>query len=278
MLRSCPAILLILPFFLFFYKPLSAQPDSLRICHPAACNVSLNMDYVKKYYTDTKAIFLAPLSWDKTNWITAALVVGTTGGLYAADEKIKEWTQEHANNATDDISVLAKIFGDGRYTLPPLALYYTYGQVFHDQHARCTALLSLESYLVSNIFIQSLKFGIHRHRPHTGAPPDTWDEPSLSMNNLSFPSGHSNAAFSIATVIAYEYQDQLVVPVICYTIATLTALSRVNDNDHWASDIFFGSATGFFTGRAIYKMSHCATVKNISLELEQNKLALAYRF
>lgn len=38
---------------------------------------------------------------------------------------------------------------------------------------------------------------------------------------------------------------------MAYGIATLTALSRVNDNDHWASDVFLGSAIGFFTAKAI---------------------------
>jgi len=38
---------------------------------------------------------------------------------------------------------------------------------------------------------------------------------------------------------------------LAYGIATLTALSRVNDNAHWASDIFFGAVIGYFTAKAI---------------------------
>ena len=29
------------------------------------------------------------------------------------------------------------------------------------------------------------------------------------------------------------------------------ALGRMNDNEHWASDVFLGSAIGYFTAKAI---------------------------
>jgi len=40
---------------------------------------------------------------------------------------------------------------------------------------------------------------------------------------------------------------------LAYGLATLTALSRVNDNAHWASDVFVGSAIGYFTAKAIVR-------------------------
>lgn len=269
-LKLFPVILLLA----FLVGPTLAQSAD----QSADCRLSLNLDYVKKYYFDTKNICLAPLAWNKTNWLTVALVTGTTVGLYAVDEKIKDWAQAHRNRTSDDIAVAVKPFGDGRYSLPPLALFYLYGH-FAKNHKAChTALVGLESFLVSNIFIQTLKFACHRHRPHTSDPFDTWDGPSLRVRDLSFPSGHSNAAFSIATSIAYGYQDKPLVPAVCYSIAALTAVSRVNDNDHWAADVFFGSAVGFFTARAIGKLSQCPSAKTISLEPAQNKLALVYLF
>lgn len=59
----------------------------------------------------------------------------------------------------------------------------------------------------------------------------------------------------IATVIASEYEDKFFIPVLSYGVATLTALSRVNDNDHWASDVFFGAGIGYFTGKAIVNLN-----------------------
>lgn len=273
--RSLIACLLLF----LFRSPVFAQPDSSRVNGPSsACPPALNMDYAKKYYTDTKTICLAPLAWNKINWLTAVLVAGTTVGLYTRDEDIRDWSQRHRNRTSDNMAVFVKPLGDGRYTLPPLALFYAYGYYFNNHKACRTVLVTLESYVISNIFIQTIKLAGHRHRPHTGDPHNTWDGPSLYINNLSFPSGHSNGAFSIAASIAYAYQDKPLIPVVCYSLATLTAFSRVNDNDHWASDIFFGSAVGFFTARAIYKLSLCPSAKNITLEPGPNKLSLVYCF
>jgi membrane-associated phospholipid phosphatase len=43
---------------------------------------------------------------------------------------------------------------------------------------------------------------------------------------------------------------------LAYGIATLTALSRVNDNAHWASDVFFGAIIGYFTAKAIMALNN----------------------
>jgi hypothetical protein len=48
-----------------------------------------------------------------------------------------------------------------------------------------------------------------------------------------------------------EYADHSLVPPLAYCAATLGALSRVNDNAHWMSDIILGSAIGHFTAKAI---------------------------
>lgn len=83
-----------------------------------------------------------------------------------------------------------------------------------------------------------------------------WDGPGFSTSNLSFPSGHASSAFAIATVIALEYGDRAFVPPLAYGIATLAAFSRVNDNAHWASDVFFGAIVGYLTAKAIIALNN----------------------
>jgi membrane-associated phospholipid phosphatase len=58
--------------------------------------------------------------------------------------------------------------------------------------------------------------------------------------------------FSIATVIAYEYHQTVWVPIVCYTLAGFTAVCRLAVNDHWASDVLFGSAFGYAIGSLVY--------------------------
>lgn len=33
----------------------------------------------------------------------------------------------------------------------------------------------------------------------------------------------------------------------------MVSLARINDHEHWTSDLFFNSATGFFIGKALTK-------------------------
>ena len=45
--------------------------------------------------------------------------------------------------------------------------------------------------------------------------------------------------------------DGWIVPTIAYTLATLVAFDRVNDQKHFIGDVFAGAAIGVATGRFI---------------------------
>jgi len=219
-------------------------------------HVELNRGYFMGYLSDTRDIIFSPLHWKGRQWMEVALVTGTTVALYSVDGEIQREVQEDRSSWSNETARAARRFGDGQYTLPVLGAFYLYGRYGGDAKAAETALLSLESFVVSGIFTGALKALGHRDRPYTGQPYNTWHGPGtgLSDSNLSFPSGHSTFAFSLATVFAKEYVDNRFIPPAAYGIATLTALSRVNDNDHWLSDVFFGSAVGYFTAKAICSM------------------------
>ena len=218
---------------------------------PDTGKVELDREYFKSYFTDTVHILSSPLRWDKTDWLTAAAVVGAAAGLYAYDSDIQVWSQKNRNDTTDRIAKIFTPFGNGLYTVPALGLFYAYGYAADDSKARKTALLGIESFIVSSAFTGVLKFATHRYRPSDGGRYDQWDGPSFSGSNLSFPSEHTSSAFAIATVLANEYNDNIFVGALSYSVATMVALSRINDNEHWASDVFFGAAIGYFTAKTI---------------------------
>ncbi len=65
------------------------------------------------------------------------------------------------------------------------------------------------------------------------------DETSVTMSPLAA------AAQSPAGHLGWKYS------VIGYAIAGYVAASRLHDNDHWLSDVVFGSATGTIAGRTV---------------------------
>jgi hypothetical protein len=170
--------------------------------------------------------------------------------LYTQDDHIQRWVQGHKNNTTDHISNGVKKMGDfSVLTFVGLGLY---GYIAGDGKAVATFLLGMESFIITGVFVEVLKRSTGRSRPNTGDPHDTWSGPNISgqTEHMSFPSGDVSSAFSVASVVASEYSN-VVVPPLVYTAATLIAFSRVHNNAHWSSDAFVGAAIGYFTGKVI---------------------------
>lgn len=85
-----------------------------------------------------------------------------------------------------------------------------------------------------------LKSATHRLRPD-------------GSDYLSFPSGHSAAAFALAEFMAQEYGDKSpIYSVIGYSFATTTALFRIYNRAHWFSDAVAGAGFGILSTKAAY--------------------------
>jgi membrane-associated phospholipid phosphatase len=211
-------------------------------------SVELNRDYFIGYLTDTKNILTSPIRWNQTDWLEASLVTGFALGLYTQDDKIKAWVQENKNATTRHLADDAtNIFA---LSVPALVGLGAYGYIYSDEKAKTTFLLSTESFVITGVFVQVLKHTTGRHRPYTGDSHDTWSGFTTKSSYLSFPSGDASSAFALATVVATEYDNKYVPPLV-YGAATLIALERVHNNAHWSSDVFVASAIGYYTGKAV---------------------------
>jgi len=70
----------------------------------------------------------------------------------------------------------------------------------------------------------------------------------------SFPSGHTSHSFVIAAIADELYGNRL--GSVAYALATLVAISRINDNKHYLSDVIFGAVLGTVVGRAFANNYH----------------------
>jgi len=227
----------------------AAGDDSIR--YP-----ELNKSYLKSYWYDGKAFVVSPVKWEARQWLGFGVVTGAGILAYTQDEKIQEFFTDHQSATADNFSKY--IFEPfGRFS-PVLAggLYLT-GRLVKDKRLAGTSLTAAKSLAVAALIGGAVKQLTHRHRPYQDDIPDhaNWDGPFSDIHYNSFPSGHSTAAFSMATVFAIEYRSTIWVPALAYTLATGTAVSRLYDNKHWVSDVVIGSALGFVTGRFMWKQS-----------------------
>ena len=73
------------------------------------------------------------------------------------------------------------------------------------------------------------------------------------FNYQSFPSGHTTAAFALATAITSRLGERKNASVgwaapVLFSVATLTDIARVYTHDHWATDCLVGAAIGTVGG------------------------------
>ncbi|MBI2791751.1 MAG: phosphatase PAP2 family protein [Gammaproteobacteria bacterium] len=92
--------------------------------------------------------------------------------------------------------------------------------------------LGLECALTAQI-VTLLKNSVNRERPN-------------GENNMSFPSGHTAAAFVGASYLHHRYG--LVWGAPMYAIAGVIGYQRVNVKDHYWSDVIAGAAIGYAAG------------------------------
>jgi membrane-associated phospholipid phosphatase len=241
-------------FFFGFISILYSQADSL-IANRNNCK--LNGRYFLSYICDTKDVLISPIKWNAKEWLSAGGIIGATTLLYTQDKSLKDFFQSNRNTFTNNISTqVFERVGSGVYSLPILGVAFLYGTLTKKEKPTKVALDGVKAFVISGILVQGIKIVTQRQRPYQDPQPsfpDNFDGLQGNSGYNSFPSGHTTSAFSIATVIATEYKDVKWVPYVCYSIAGLTGLSRINDNKHWASDVLMGAAIGFGVGKLIAK-------------------------
>jgi len=210
----------------------------------------LNHKFLRGFGNDVYEVFKAPGSWDSEDWWRLTAVVGTGVLLYAFDQKIHNWSQDRRTPETEDWAQFGSSFGSGLFLGGLITSLYLGGELFDEKSLRKTALLSLESWLTAGAVVLGLKAVMGRARPYTGLGARHFGPFAFSSDFYSFPSGHAVSAFAVATVIA-DQTDFILADVLAYSLSTWTAMSRVHESKHWASDVFIGAAIGYFIGKKI---------------------------
>jgi membrane-associated phospholipid phosphatase len=211
---------------------------------------------LSKAGSDLKTTLLSPFHWDKEDWLTFSAVAATGVILAFSDQGIRDRVQRNRTVGSDDFFRTMSHFGDGENLVGFVAGLYAAGAVSGSRGVKNTALLCLESYIVSSLLTDVFKLIPGRSRPYTEEGSARFRPFSYTSSHTSLPSGHSSAVWSIATVIA-DRTDNVFVDIACYGTAALTAVSRIQQDKHWASDVLLGSAIGYFTAKKI-----CALNRN----------------
>jgi membrane-associated phospholipid phosphatase len=228
----------------------------------------LNTDYWLSYPENAWRIISAPYNFDTNDWLVAGGVAATTGLLMLADKEINDtWRDDIRTGGLDDFLDIMEFFGDSQFIVFGSLGGYAVGELIGSERDKEAALLVAQSFVLSAGLTQGLKFAFRRERPDDSRDDQySFFSSDASKTNSAFPSGHATNAFSMAAVLTNVYDEQVPwLGWVLYPVATMTALARVNNERHWGSDVFLGSALGYFIGRMVVHYSPFRGNQTISL-------------
>jgi membrane-associated phospholipid phosphatase len=166
------------------------------------------------------------------------------------------------------------------------AALYGIGRADGQRRLQALGLHSVESIVIGNVVGGAIKFVAGRARPFVDIenPADFQLFRGLSDTKYrSFPSGHTINAFAFASTVTREVQfwyphSAFYVGTVLYSGAALMGISRIYNNQHWASDVMGGAAIGTLIGVKVVKFTHSHPGNHIDRELIKGKKGSPTRF
>lgn len=196
----------------------------------------------------------SPIKFKFKDWAYTGAAAGIITLSFTQDDFLhaKLWGRE-GSSLNGLATYVGEPFGNPLYTASSALGIYLIGKSFKKDNLSEPALLAFQSIAISGASAMFFKLLFHRQRPYEANSADSqvWFGPSLKSNNLSFPSGHTTTAFALASSLATYYKDKWEVGIILYSLAGITAWSRIHDNQHWFSDVVAGALLGYFIGHTV---------------------------
>lgn len=196
---------------------------------------------------DQKEVWLFPVSVARGHHLKPTLaLIGVTGALIALDKHSADYFHD-----TRSFKGFNRTFS-GRNTalateIIPAALYVT-GLLRKDTYAQETFILAARAVISSEILTTVMKDIDRRDVPRDGNHSDTWfnrTHGNWIRGVGSFPSGHTIAAFAVATVYADRYPNPRWRRWLAFGLAGLVGFSRASLLTHYTADVFAGATLGY---------------------------------
>jgi membrane-associated phospholipid phosphatase len=242
---------------------LRANDNALNPPDLYTCTDSVN-DKTKWFLTsmleDQGKLWTSPLRMGKKEMLLWIPVLTATAVSIVYDEEIYSAIKNFQNNHAwvSKISPVITLGGDNRTVWAVSGLFYLTGVISGKEKAKQTGLIAIQAWAHAGLIVQVGKNIFGRQRPSHGKGIDRWYGFPASLKKYNgeppakydaFPSGHTIEAFALATVIAEQYKEIKIVPIIAYSLATGTGLSRITEDTHWLSDVILGAAMGYGIGK-----------------------------
>ncbi|RKG79238.1 phosphatase PAP2 family protein [Corallococcus terminator] len=231
------------------------------------------------------------------NWTRDGIITGAAGALWISSETVFKdnlapaqcrWC-DRAPDGTDTLNRLdrwgrgiagtteasrkradtwSNIIGFAGLPLGLLGAQYAAGRATgaSGEYFAQDATIMIETAVIASVVNQAVKFTVGRERPfvHVLSDADKGLTAHPTDNNLSFYSGHTNLAFSLAvsagTVASLRgYKHQGLIWAVGLPLAASVGLLRMGADKHYLSDVLTGAVIGSAFGVAVPLLLHGRT-------------------
>lgn len=127
------------------------------------------------------------------------------------------------------------------------ALFCIFTLTSQNKDIKHLGVLTSLSILTSSFITQFIKRFINRIRPYINFP--QLNIKKIGVDDYSFPSGHTTAAFSVGISVALCFTS---IAILSIFLAFAVGLSRVYLGVHYPSDVFAGIIVGTFSSYCMY--------------------------
>ena len=197
---------------------------------------------------DAGHVIGAPARWDGSDWMTAGVsAAAVLGSGLLLDRSMDRFMARHANASWDRTAKALVNLGGTPSALIAGGTYLA-GIAFKEPEVRATGIDTLVTMGLAELLLTlPLKVAVGRSRP--SADQGTNDFHPFNGGE-SFPSSHTTQAFALASVIA-GHADNPWVSCVSYGLAGLVGVARMEQRQHFLSDVVGGGLIGTFVGKAV---------------------------
>jgi membrane-associated phospholipid phosphatase len=236
----------------------------VRALHSAILSVALAASTVAAQTSDSS-------SHDKTfltrrDLLMGGVAIAATGVLSIFDDDIAKASQQSRYQSTSLHRFSLDVSKANETTLTIAGIAgYGLGRLVHSSTLTDVALHTTESVVLASLASQVIRGPLGRTRPHEAGDTNQYDfkfgKGFTSFDHRAFPSIHTSSGMAVATVLTMEMQRRHVaatpyIAPILFAAGLLPGISRIQLDQHWASDVFAGAVMGVFAGYKVVSYSH----------------------
>jgi hypothetical protein len=206
---------------------------------PSVCDHPIRNDYRNFYSKDS---------------LVSAAGIFAAGGVMAntnIDQNVHDWYQEDVRSTlTDNVASVAKLFGEGYLILPALGITLAAGEMF-DEHPRASvagdwADQSLRAIAVGAPPLLATQLLTGASRPTESSAGSDW----VPLHDSNGVSGHAFMG-AVPFITAAKMTEDPLAKTGWYAASTMTGLSRINDDDHYTSQVILGWSLAYLACTAV---------------------------